>query len=175
MSRPLLHECGEPFCHMIIPQSQQYCEQHATKHWQQWQTVKSNHRKSKMAKALRQQDQRRYDQYKRDPEARAFYQSKSWRSVRDYVFARDEATCQVCGNVIQDRKIVDHIIPRRLLPTRVDMLATNNLWVLCYRCHWRKTKLEQMITDQPNGDIKLGHLDRSWWIKVLSEKKGQTL
>jgi 5-methylcytosine-specific restriction endonuclease McrA len=80
------------------------------------------------------------------------------------------ATCQSCGNVVQDRKIIDHIIPRRLC-SHQEALDSNNLWTLCGRCHYRKTKIEQIISKQPNGDIKLQHLNRSWWTKVLQEKK----
>ncbi|EPC34283.1 hypothetical protein Lpp120_1059 [Lacticaseibacillus paracasei subsp. paracasei Lpp120] len=46
------------------------------------------------------------------------------------------------------------------------------MWVLSYQTHYRKTKLEQIIAKQPNGDTKLKHLDRAWWMKVLREKRG---
>lgn len=50
-------------------------------------------------------------------------------------------------------------------------LDSSNLWTLCYKCHYLKTKLEQAIAKQTNGDNKLKHLDRQWWTKVLREKK----
>ena len=100
----------------------------------------------------------------------AFYHSKQWKHVRDYVYARDGATCQSCGNVVTDRKIVDHVIPLKLCKDK-QALDSSNLWLLCGKCHARKTKLEQIISQQPNGDTKLKHLDRQWWTKVLREKK----
>ncbi|WP_340137593.1 HNH endonuclease signature motif containing protein [Lacticaseibacillus paracasei] len=120
--------------------------------------------------AIKSKQAKQYDMNKRDPEAVAFYHSSQWKRVRDYVYSRDLATCQVCGNVVTDRKIVDHIIKRHLL-TNTEALDSSNLWTLCYKCHFRKTKLEQLISQKPNGDIKLRHLDRFWWTKVLREKK----
>ncbi|WP_240031043.1 HNH endonuclease [Lacticaseibacillus paracasei] len=126
-----------------------------------------------MAQAVKAKQAKQYDQTERDPEATAFYHSKAWRATRSATFARDGATCQVCGNVVQDRKIVDHIVPRRLLCSPKEALDSANLWVLCYKCHFRKTKLEQIIAKQPNGDNKLKHLDKQWWTKVLREERGK--
>ncbi|WP_241559470.1 HNH endonuclease [Lacticaseibacillus hulanensis] len=79
------------------------------------------------------------------------------------------ATCQACGEVVKDRKLVDHIIPRRLC-TWTQALDPSNLWTLCYRCHTIKTELEQHIAAQPNGDTKLMHLSCEWWAKVIRER-----
>lgn len=166
----LYHECGEPLCHRIIPVNERYCPQHKAQHEQAWQKKKDEYRRSKLGQAIKSQKAKAYDQTERDPEAVAFYHSKQWQSVRDYVYARDMAVCQSCGNVIKDRKIVDHIIPRRLC-SKQEALDSSNLWVLCPRCHYRKTKLEQIIAKEKNGDIILAHLNRDWWTKVLKEKK----
>lgn len=166
----MVHECGEVGCHRIIPIGQRYCPQHQAEHEGAWQAKKNDYRRSKLAQAIKEQKAKTYDQTQRDPEAVAFYHSKRWQAVRDAVYARDGATCQVCGNVLDNRKIIDHIIPRRLC-TKEQALDSSNLWTLCSKCHYRKTKLEQIISQQPNGDIKLQHLNRSWWTKVLQEKK----
>lgn len=167
----MVHECGEPLCHAIIPSSKRYCAKHKAIHQQEWQAKKDAYRRSKLAQAIKGQRVRTYDQTERDPEATAFYHSKQWQRVRDYVYSRDLATCQVCGNVVQDRKIVDHIVPRRLCSVE-QALDSNNLWVLCPKCHYRKTQLEQIIAKQPHGDTKLKHLNRAWWTKVLREERG---
>lgn len=164
------HECGEPLCHRIIPISERYCKKHKEQHEQAWQAKKNEYRKSKLGQVIRASKAKQYDQNERDPAAISFYHSSQWQRVRDYVYARDMATCQSCGNVIKDRKIVDHIIPRRLCSPK-EALDSSNLWCLCGKCHYRKTKVEQIISAQPNGDIKLQHLDRDWWTKVLCEKK----
>ncbi|WP_235808969.1 HNH endonuclease [Schleiferilactobacillus harbinensis] len=157
-------------CHVIIPVNERHCPAHKEQHDDEWQRKKNEYRKSKLGQMLKAQKAKQYDQTERDPEAVEFYHSKQWQSVRDYVYSRDMATCQSCGNVVQDRKIIDHIIPRRLCSAQ-EALDSSNLWTLCYKCHYRKTKLEQIISKEQNGDIILAHLDRAWWTKVLREKK----
>lgn len=164
-----VHECGEPLCHAIVPVGERFCAKHKAQHEQKWQAKKDAYRKSKLGQAIKANKAKEYDQ-ERDPEAVAFYHSKRWQRVRDYVYSRDLATCQVCGNVVQDRKIIDHIVPRQLCSPE-QALDSANLWCLCYKCHFRKTKLEQIIAKKPHGDTKLKHLDRQWWTKVLKEKK----
>lgn len=158
-------------CHQIVPVGERFCAKHQAQHDAIWQAKKDAYRRSKLAQAIRSQQAKQYDQTERDPEATKFYHSKQWQKVRDYVYARDGAICQVCGNVVTDRKIVDHIVPRRLLHSQQEALDSSNLWTLCYRCHFRKTKLEQIIAKQQGGDNKLAHLGRQWWTKVLREKK----
>lgn len=165
-----VHICGQPLCHRVIPIGQRYCPVHQAQHEQIWRAKKDDYRRSKLAQAIKAQQAKQYDQTERDPVARAFYHSKQWQKVRDYVYARDGATCQVCGNVVQDRKIVDHVVARALCSPQ-EALDSSNLWTLCYKCHFRKTKLEQAIAKQPHGDNKLQHLDKCWWTKVLREKK----
>ena len=159
-------------CHAIVPVSERYCAKHKAIHEQEWQTKKASYRRSKLAMAIKANKSKEYDKLQRDPEAVAFYHSKQWELVRNAKFAADGATCQVCGNIVQDRKIVDHIKPRRLCSPE-QALDSSNLWTLCYRCHFRKTRLERIISQQPNGDTKLAHLDRRWWTKVLKEKKNE--
>lgn len=168
--RQQVHTCGQPLCHKIVSISERYCSKHKAMHEAEWQRKKDAYRRTRLAQAIKAQQAKQYDQTERDPEAMVFYHSQQWQKVRDYVYARDMATCQVCGNVVKDRKIIDHIVPRRLC-SKEQALSTGNLWCLCYKCHFRKTKLEQLIADKPNGDIKLAHLDRQWWTKVLIEKK----
>ncbi|KDS83821.1 DNA primase [Lacticaseibacillus rhamnosus 51B] len=165
-----VHECGEPLCHKIIPINQRYCPQHQAQHEAAWQAKKNSYRRSKLGQAIKGQRARTYDQTERDPEATAFYHSSRWKKVRDYVYARDMATDQVTGEVLGDRKVVDHIIPLRLCNDK-QALDSNNLWVLSYRTHYKKTVLEKSIAKQPNGDTKLRHLNREWYTKVLREKK----
>ncbi|MEJ3417973.1 HNH endonuclease [Lacticaseibacillus casei] len=160
-----MHECNEPLCHAIVPVSERYCAKHKAIHEQQWQAKKASYRRSKLATAVKSSKGKRYDQTERDPVAKAFYHSSRWTKVRDATYARDGATCQVCGNIVQERKIVDHIVPRRCSPEQA--LDSANLWCLCYKCHFRKTKLEQIISQQTHGDTKLKHLDRTFWTKVL--------
>ncbi|WP_414018266.1 HNH endonuclease [Lactiplantibacillus plantarum] len=109
-----------------------------------------------------------YNHTTRDPEANAFYHSKQWSTVRGFIYSRDLACCQVCGQALDDRKIVDHIHPLKVAPD--EKLDKNNLWTMCYRCHNIKTQLEESIKSQPNGDNILKHASRQWWQKAIKEK-----
>ena len=166
----MVHECSQVGCHALTPLTERYCEQHKQLANHRWMERKAKNKKTQLGQLMQQQRQKAYDLTERDKEATAFYHSTAWKRVRDYVYSRDHATCQVCGNIVTNRKIVDHIVPRRLL-TRQQALDTDNLWTLCYQCHFRKTKVEQSIELQTQGDTKLRHLGRSWWYKVLNEKK----
>lgn len=164
-----VHECGQPLCHSIVPVGERFCAKHKAMHEVEWQAKKASYRRSKLAMAIKANKSKEYDKLQRDPEAVSFYHSKQWQKVRDYVYARDGATCQVCGNIVQNRKIVDHVTPRRLCSSNKQALDSSNLWTLCYRCHFRKTKLEESLAKKPGGDNILRHLDRRWWTKVLKE------
>ncbi|WP_225418417.1 HNH endonuclease [Lacticaseibacillus daqingensis] len=89
------------------------------------------------------------------------------------MYSRDGAQCQSCGNILDNRKVCDHLHPLKYSPA--EKLSTSNLWVLCYKCHTRKTTIEQKIAEQPNGPTKLQHLDKEWWLRTLSEQQGQTI
>lgn len=159
-------------CHAIVPVGERYCAKHKAMHEAEWQAKKASYRRSKLAMAIKANKSKEYDKLQRDSLAVSFYHSKQWQKVRDYVYARDLATCQSCGNVVQDRKIIDHIKPRALCSPQ-EALDSSNLWTLCYRCHFRKTKLEKLISAKQGGDNILRHLDRQWWTKVLREERGE--
>lgn len=159
------HRCEEPGCRELIPLGARWCDKHYPKHhaeYEAWKAKQANDHRRKLK-------QRRYNQTKRDDEANAFYHSPQWTKVRNYIYARDLGTCQVCGEVITDRKIADHIVPRRLDKTK--QLDTTNLWLLCYSCHTAKTQLEETITSRPNGINILTHADRDWWAKAIKHQR----
>ena len=110
-----------------------------------------------------------YNATTRNPETNSFYHSVIWQHMRDYVYARDMGVCQVCGNAVTNRKIVDHIHPLKV--SNEERLSQDNLWTLCYRCHNIKTQLEESIKQQPNGNNKLKYLNKQWWQKVITEKE----
>lgn len=139
------------------------------KHWQQHHDAYTKSMAQARNDPRRKVLQQRYDLSQRDKERDTFYQSPQWRRVRDYVFARDQATCQVCGNIVTDRKIVDHVHALKL--SNYERLDTANLWVLCYGCHAIKTKLEQRIVKKPHGVGILTHADKNWWSKIIKERR----
>jgi len=145
--------CNERGCRALVPQGERYCSEHAKLH--QW-TGGSNQK-------VKRDEYRNYNMNRRDEEANSFYHSKQWKTVRDYVVARDMYTDQVTGKV-SDELIVDHVIPRRLL-SKDEQLDTGNLWSLSRGTHTIKTRMEQHMTDN-----QLKHCSKEWWKKVLSEK-----
>lgn len=150
--------CEEARCHTVIPFDVRYCKVHAPLH----------QRFSKVTHEQRKKMYKKYNAEKRDPIANAFYQSKQWRNVRDSVVARDYYSSGVTGQVIPNKElIVDHIVPRRLCE---DPFDKSNLWCLSRGQHTIKTRIEESIAQQPNGDQKLKHLSKRWWKKILKEK-----
>lgn len=149
MSR--VHECKYRTCHNLVPINQQYCQLH-----------------KQYEKDTRYQEHKTYNKFYRDEHANSFYQSKQWKQTRNYVINRDHYQCQVCGNVINNRKIIDHIIPLKI--DNAKALNTNNLWTLCQRCHTIKTNIEYNILNSNNGVNKLKHLSIDWWKRVIKER-----
>lgn len=145
--------CNQRGCRELIPQGQRYCDEHAKLH--QW--TNGNNQK------VKRDEYRNYNMNRRDEQANDFYHSKQWKTVRDFVIARDMYTDQVT-NKVSDELIVDHIVPRRLLSAE-EQLNTDNLWSLSRGTHTIKTRMEQHMTDN-----QLQHVSRGWWEKVLSEK-----
>ena len=154
-----------------MPQGTSFCDEHKQADLERKQAYIEKRYKAKSTvkgKQLANAHMAHYNATARDPQANAFYHSTSWQHMRDYVYSRDLATCQVCGNAVTDRKIVDHIHPLKVAPD--EKLDKNNLWTLDYRCHNIKTQLEESIKNQPNGNNKLKHISKDWWQKAIKER-----
>lgn len=155
----------------MVKQGVDFCDEHKQADMERKQAYISTKMKRESTVKGRQLKQARMSHYNasvRDPEANAFYHSVQWQRMRDYVYSRDMGMCQVCGNAVTNRKIVDHIHPLKVSPS--EKLDKDNLWVLCYRCHSVKTQLEESIKSQPNGNNKLAHISKAWWVKAIKEK-----
>ena len=154
-----------------MPQGTDFCDEHKQADMERKQAYINQRDKAKSTtkgKQLANAHMAHYNHTTRDPQANAFYHSAQWKHMRDYVYAKAMGICQVCGNAVTDRKIVDHIHPLKVAPS--EKLDKDNLWTLCYRCHNIKTQLEESIKEQPNGDNKLKHASRDWWKKVIGER-----
>lgn len=151
-------ECSKPTCNQLVPYPEHYCPKHKLENEQK----KEQERKEKSYKK-----NKLYNQHNRNKEANRFYQSKEWHSIREYVINRDNYMCQVCGEPINNRKIIDHIIPRRTCKNK--QLDESNLWTLCYRCHKVKTNIEEQIINSPNGINKIKHISKDYWKKYIRE------
>ena len=76
-----------------------------------------------------------YDKYKRNKEAKKFYNSTAWRKCREYVLKRDNYLCQRClrKGIIQAADVVHH--KEHLEDNPAKALDPENLESLCDACH----------------------------------------
>lgn len=78
-----------------------------------------------------------YDKYKRNQEAKRFYNSKEWGICRENVLIRDDYLCQEClkdpENPLIPADMVHHIKPLEEYPELA--LNEDNLESLCNSCH----------------------------------------
>lgn len=76
-----------------------------------------------------------YNKYKRDREAKRFYNSKAWNVCRTNVLIRDYYLCQECleDKLIRVYDVVHHIKPLKDYPEL--SLVEDNLISLCHACH----------------------------------------
>lgn len=112
---------------------------------------------------------KRYNTFERDQEANSFYHSKEWRKVRDYVIAKQMNTCQFCGDIVTDKKIVDHLIRREYCNNPLD---TSNLNVLCQTCHNFKSNMETSMKAHGKENV-LKYASFNWWKKTILKKRNK--
>ena len=130
-----LKKCRYPTCNQLISidQANPFCKVHG-KNWHK--------RNFNFYRKTNYQD---YNKHKRDPKANAFYHSAPWRRLSADLRRQSIWTCQCCGRTYDGNSflVVDHIIPLKVAPKL--KLDRKNLWVLCKKCHFWKTKLEEQI------------------------------
>lgn len=79
---------------------------------------------------------RYYDRYRRNKEAKRFYDSAAWRKCRDYVLKRDNYLCRIClrnGMKLKPADTVHHIKHFDEAPELA--LDPDNLESICASCH----------------------------------------
>ncbi|PFN60159.1 HNH endonuclease [Bacillus thuringiensis] len=83
------------------------------------------------------QQRKFYDKYKRDKEAKKFYDSTAWRRCRELALIRDSYRCQECMKydplILVPADMVHHIKERSEYPELA--LTLDNLISLCNACH----------------------------------------
>lgn len=113
--RPL-RQCHKIGCTNLT--REKYCDDH--KHLYQEETRQWN---------------KYYDTYKRDQEAKAFYNSKEWQRMRRKALVRDRYLCQPC---LRHKRITPADIVHHIVPIKDDWskrLDINNLESICFSCH----------------------------------------
>lgn len=109
-----VYPCKWPTCTDYVRRRGDYCGAHA-EHQQ----------------ADRQQRDRYYDQHKRDPDAKRFYDSKAWKAARAKKL-HDEPVCEECG-----QKLAEHVHHKKPLAdcTTAERVDQTNLESVCQPCH----------------------------------------
>ena len=69
--------------------------------------------------------------------SKAFYHSKQWQQVREYVLMRDSYLCRICGQPAEEVHHKIHLTPENLYDPRVN-LNPDNLISLCRECHFKE-------------------------------------
>ena len=82
--------------------------------------------------------------------AKAFYNSKEWRVVREYILMRDKYLCTNCGNPAEEVHHIIHLTPENITDINISLNA-ENLTSLCKDCHFGIHRI-----DKVNG-IKKSH------------------
>ena len=108
------HHCRHPTCPDLVAQPG-YCQAH-----------------QHLAPQRRAHEHKTYDQSRRDPEAKRFYNSKAWKATRLIKLAGDPI-CQLCEKATATD--VHHLIALRADWAKA--LDLTNLQSLCGTCHKR--------------------------------------
>jgi 5-methylcytosine-specific restriction protein A len=93
--------------------------------------------KSPFAAVARKASTRMYDRTRRNPAARAFYQSRDWRDKLQPMKLHQSPLCEPC---YREGKIVQAVIVHHKVPISVDMSLArdlDNLESSCRACHNR--------------------------------------
>ncbi len=98
--------------------------------------------------------QRYYDKYKRNKEAKAFYNSKAWKDKRAAIRRRDNYRCIPCWNngTYSKGTIVHHKV--ELLDDWSLALEDSNLETVCHDCHEVEHPNRLMSKEQKEKEIK---------------------
>lgn len=155
----LRHRCNAQGCRELV--SEKYCAKHKRAndlmYAEQSDKVRTLRDKAKT---------REYDNTRRQEMHDGFYNTSQWRKVSAYVKQRDGYRDGVDGKLWDvGELIVDHVVPRRLMSNRAEMLDADNLWLLSKSQHQHKTNVERRLSD-----VKVRHVDKEWWVKILKEK-----
>lgn len=153
----------------MISMDKEFCGTHYQLHLSEWKETRAKNQaifnQSKRGQALHREQQKQYNATTRQELHGGFYDGKRWRVLSKNFKVTHGYTDSVFGKVYGDRElIVDHIVPRRLLEGEA-MYDPDNLWLLDWGTHNRKTAIEKRIDDE-----HLKHMTREEWIEILKRK-----
>ena len=74
--------------------------------------------------------------------SQAFYKSKEWEQVRNFVLMRDKYLCQKCGRPAQEVHHIIHLTPDNIWNVNIT-LNPDNLVSLCREDHFAEHKRDK--------------------------------
>ena len=75
--------------------------------------------------------------------AKAFYNSKEWQKVRNFVLMRDKYLCAKCGNPAEEVHHIIHLSSANIYDVNIT-LNPSNLICLCRDCHFVEHKADKI-------------------------------
>lgn len=86
-----------------------------------------------------------------------FYNSKRWRTLRNQIRTSKRMRCDICCRLIHGKSIVDHVIEINEMNYLDEMITLdeNNLQLLCFECHNRKTFESELNLNLQNRNVNL--------------------
>ena len=79
--------------------------------------------------------------------SKAFYKSKEWKQVREYVMMRDNYLCRHCGAPATEVHHIKHLEPDNIMDPSIT-LNPDNLVSLCRDCHFEEHRGEHGLGRQ---------------------------
>ena len=145
-----MKRCRKHNCRNLIPYEQYnpYCDKHS-------KSKSGNDITYKGVKHTKQiENKHRYDKVMNYN----FYQTKEWAKLSQYIKRANVYTDSIDSKLLRDNDIiVDHIVPRRLLP-QSEWLNADNLWCISRYHHRIKTNMEATMSAS-----ELKRMSRSDW------------
>ncbi|WP_057770746.1 hypothetical protein [Lactobacillus selangorensis] len=139
---PRARRCRYPNCHGIAMLPDHYCARHIEHEAEylakreQWHARRSAIKTKHYNDTARQATEQKAEQ-------NAYYHSREWKQLREFVLQRDSYIDQYAKlvGIIQPGKLVDHIVPIEFDSSLRD--DPDNLITTSYQFHYKKTKWEQ--------------------------------
>lgn len=137
-----VRRCRQPGCHAMVDLPDHYCKQHyeheaeylaSRQRWARSHDKQYSHKYNTVTRKRSDGKQQQYN----------FYRTRQWAHLRQQALERDHYLCQYCKlqGKLTPAKTVDHIVPIEF-DSRLKA-NTDNLAVICGKCHRLKTDWEQ--------------------------------
>lgn len=107
--------CNKKGCKELIPTTQTYCKEHTNYNYKRYERERTSTVEGK--------------------EYKAFYNSKTWRTLRYQTLLNAGFICILCKR--NEATVGDHIVETRTDWSR--RLDPDNIQALCFECHNKKT------------------------------------